>query len=56
MQTLASDKWFNNNLINIISDLMKADFQTFLLSSFLYRKLKKEDFNEMMAAKEEFSF
>ena len=47
MQILVFKKWFNNNLIDVVSNLMKADSQIFLLSNFLYKKLQNEDFEKL---------
>ena len=44
MQGLAPDRWFNDNLIDAVPGLMKVDSWTFLVSSFLYSKLKNGDF------------
>jgi Ulp1 family protease len=44
VQRLAPDRWFNDNLIDAVPGLMKVDSRTFLLSSFLYRKLEDGDF------------
>lgn len=45
VQALAPDRWFNDNLIDAVPGLIKADSRTFLLSSFLYSKLKEGDFD-----------